>query len=158
MGEAVESLPAVRVGPGFPPANRRFGQPNGNPIGRTPGGHVAILMAKVRKYWQDGDKIIPVLEEALKAPRWADRLMAVQIILERGWGKAPNMLDSEDHGPLALTDEELSIVTGIYGKALQRGIGAVDGVGSPSTEPIQSAVVHPPRPDPEASGIPKPPV
>ena len=103
MSDAAESLPPYRVGPGRPPLHTRFGQPAGPTPGRSGYGPVAALMAKVRAHYQDGDKLLPILDEALSSKKASDRLTAVQIILERGWGKAPQPIAVAGNGEGGLT-------------------------------------------------------
>ena len=103
MSEAAERVPSPRVGFGNPPIHTRFGQPGGNVPGRAGLGPVASLMAKVRAHYQDGDKLLPILDEALSSKKASDRLTAVQIILERGWGKAPQPIAVAGNGEGGLT-------------------------------------------------------
>mgnify|MGYP001559817788 CR=1 FL=1 len=106
MGEAAEKLPEYRVGPGRPPIHTQFGAGNrANPRGIGPTG---VLMLKVRQHYDDGDKLLPILDQALTSNRVSDRLTAVQIILERGWGKAPQPIAMTGDGTIPLNANGLS--------------------------------------------------
>lgn len=106
MGEAAEKIPPSKVGFGNPPVHTRFGQPGGNLPGRSGFGPVAQLMSKVREHYHDGDKLLPILDAALSNPK--ERMTAVQIILERGWGKAPQPIAMTGDGQIRLSADGLS--------------------------------------------------
>lgn len=131
MGEA---SPVYRVGPGNPPIETRFGGPRGPSPGLA--GAALKLMYELRTSFDLKTVLVPKLTELLNHASYKAQVAAIQIILERGWGKPPQMLESEDAGPLPLTEAEIAVVKGIYAGALKRGSGEVGAPGSPpSAEP-----------------------
>lgn len=75
---------------------------SGNPGGRPKGLGAAIRA----KYGEDGGKLIAALERFAMGkikctPR--DRIQAIEILLERGWGKVPQVLAGDKENPVALS-------------------------------------------------------
>ncbi len=75
---------------------------SGNPGGRPRGLGSAIR----EKYGEDGGKLIAVLERyafgKVKKCSHHDRLQAIEMLLERGWGKAAQVIGGDAEHPLAL--------------------------------------------------------
>lgn len=87
---------------------------SGNPHGLA-GGPVAALMRDVRNATDNGEKVIQVLMAGLANSNWNVKLKAAEMLLERGWGKAPQPLaiTGEKSGTVdlsKLSDEELKVL------------------------------------------------
>lgn len=75
------------------------------PIGRpwqpgqsgNPGGRPKGLAKRVRDAVEDGENIVSFLTTVLadQSESTRDRIAAAQILMERGWGKAPQLIDVE---------------------------------------------------------------
>ena len=83
---------------------------SGNPNGI--GGPVATFMRAVRDATDDGQKILEVLMAGLAYEGWGVKLKAAEMLLERGWGKAPQLISMNNgKGPAfdwsKLSDEKL---------------------------------------------------
>lgn len=116
MAEAAESLPANReetgndVGPGRPPVETRFkpGQ-SGNPSGRP-----KSLARKVREVagGEDGETLVFFLASVMADPKekTQHRLEATKLLLERGWGKAPQYAPIEQEDPLDMAEAQAEAI------------------------------------------------
>lgn len=75
---------------------------SGNPGGRPKG----IGAALRGKYGEDGRRLIAVLERyafgKVKKCSHRDRLQAVETLLERGWGKPPQVVAGDPDNPVAM--------------------------------------------------------
>jgi uncharacterized protein DUF5681 len=104
-----------RVGYGNPPAEHRFrkGQ-SGNPGGRPKG------LARITRelLGDDGEAAVRFLAAVMDGgplpdgavPSVSERITAAKLLIERGWGRAPEFAPVEDRDPLELRggDEELA--------------------------------------------------
>lgn len=75
---------------------------SGNPGGRPKG-----LQERIRKrFGEDGGRLIAQLEKyafgKVKKCGHKERLRAIELLIERGWGKAPQLLETDPDRPLAL--------------------------------------------------------
>lgn len=75
---------------------------SGNPGGRPKGVGLSIRA----KFGEDGHKLIAVLERyalgKVKKCTHRDRLHAIEVLLDRGWGKPPQVVAGDPDQPLAL--------------------------------------------------------
>lgn len=75
---------------------------SGNPGGRPKGLSTAIR----EKYGEDGKRLLLALQRIAfsraKKISTRDRLTAIEMLLDRGWGKAAQVLAGDANNPLAL--------------------------------------------------------
>jgi hypothetical protein len=105
----------ARIGYGNPPSEHRFRKgESGNPGGRPKG------LARITRelLGDDGEAAVRFLAAVMDGgplpdgavPSVSERITAAKLLIERGWGKAPEFAPVEDRDPLELSggDEDLA--------------------------------------------------
>ena len=90
----------------------------GNPTGLNA---ITKFMARVREATNNGQDIINVLKDCLHDKNPAIQIQAAKVLLERGWGNAPQsiVLDDRREKPLDLSHlsaDELKILERVFGQ------------------------------------------
>lgn len=101
------STPAQRSDEAAPAPKRVIGRPfkpgqSGNPGGKAKG----VASYAREKSGKDGRKLINLLVKIASdaSEKTGDRIRAAELVLERGWGKAPAFAPIEGENPLELDD------------------------------------------------------
>lgn len=101
----------------------------GNPGGRPKG-----LASSIREATRDGAELKEILLEVARSKDHRnDRLRAVELLLQRGWGKAPEIQLTGE-----LSDEHVEALTGVDVSEL---VGALKTLRAPSSLVVDSTAV-----------------